>query len=113
MMVAGERIFDGQRFIRGTLAIQGGRIAAIKSAREGYALITPGLIDSHLHLVNLGLDLQGLQLNRCQSQGEFIADLRNTSGGRGRVDYGRGWDQNKLGLHPIASCWTSFVLTGQ
>lgn len=101
MMVAGERIFDGQRFIRGTLAIQGGRIAAIKSAREGYALITPGLIDSHLHLVNLGLDLQGLQLNRCQSQGEFIADLRKhlQAGGEGWIT-GRGWDQNKLGFTP-------------
>jgi hypothetical protein len=101
MFVAGDRIFDGKNFRRGTLEIQAGHIKAFRPAREGVALITPGLIDSHLHLVNLGLDLQGLQLRDCLSQGEFVQAFREYSqtGSKGWIT-GRGWDQNKLGFTP-------------
>src|SRR5690606_23448134 len=53
------------------------------------------------HLVNLGLDLQGLQLRDCLSQGEFVQAFREYSqtGSKGWIT-GRGWDQNKLGFTP-------------
>lgn len=100
-MLAAEHIFDGHKFRSGALEIQGGLISAIKPARQGLALITPGLIDSHLHLVNAGLDLQGLQLKDCNNQGEFADAIRDylDAGGGGWIT-GRGWDQNKLGFTP-------------
>lgn len=101
MFVAGDRIFDGKIIRRGTLEIQAGHIKAFRPARKGIALITPGLIDSHLHLLNLGLDLQGLQLRDCLNQGEFVQAFREYSqiGLKGWIT-GRGWDQNKLGFTP-------------
>lgn len=64
-------------------------------------MIAPGFIDSHLHLLNLGIALQGLKFNNCCSRQEFIQALADYAQAcPGQWITGRGWDHNKLGFTP-------------
>lgn len=103
MYIAADKFFDGNKFSgSGRIAVREGKILTVESGPEtGAALVAPGFIDSHLHLLNLGLGLQGLRLNQCGSLAEFSRALtdyarENTSPWL----TGRGWDQNKLGFTP-------------
>lgn len=103
MLITAGRLFDGNQFIGGgRIHIQEGRIkAAEPGGQEGAALVAPGFIDSHLHLLNLGIALQGLKFNNCSSRQEFIQALAEYAQAcPSQWITGRGWDQNKLGFTP-------------
>ena len=103
MKVTANRLFDGQRFTgSNTVHIQNGLIQSLEPGGIGQAaLVTPGFIDSHLHLIYLGLDLQGLRLYDCCSRHDFTKAL--TDFARDNPEgwlVGRGWHQDKLGFTP-------------
>lgn len=92
------------------LAVKGGRIAALGASREirkwigpqtqvldvGGKLVTPGLIDSHVHLLGLGRAKQQLDLTGTTSQREIVRLVRRRAEELppNRWVIGRGWDQN-------------------
>ena len=58
---------------------------------EGY--VTPAFVDAHLHISWLGLALQGVDLSGVQTP-EALA--RSLARSRGKIAYGRGWDQERF-----------------
>lgn len=103
MIIAARKIFDGKEFKNGRrIQINEGKIRGAETGeQQGAALVMPGFIDSHLHLLNLGLAMQGLKLNHCSNRQEFsqaLADYAQVFPGHWLI--GRGWDQNKLGFIP-------------
>lgn len=87
----------GDRFtyagsIDGAMALRG---AATRVLDVGGLTMLPGLIDAHLHLTNLGLTLQQVDLNDAGSFEEVVertaAFARTSPAG---WILGRGWDQN-------------------
>ena len=56
-------------------------------------LATPGLVDSHAHLINLGASLEEVDLRGARSPEEVIRRLKNAKR-KGDWVIGRGWDQN-------------------
>lgn len=96
-------IFDGSAFIPGgKIQLQKGKIVAYEPGGIGGAtMVAPGFLDSHLHLINLGLVKQGLQLGNCRSAEDFKQSLAAYA--TSAADYwltGRGWDQNNMGFTP-------------
>ena len=94
-------------FIAKSIAIDDGKIIEVSNENLDYKyntkeildvkgkVILPGLIDSHCHFYNLGLDQQVVDLRGTNSFDEIIQrlkiyDLNNDS----NVIIGRGWDQN-------------------
>ena len=94
-------------FIAKSIAINDGKIIEVSNENLDYKYntkeildvegktILPGLIDSHCHFYNLGLDQQVVDLRGTNSFDEIIQrlkiyDLNNDS----NVIIGRGWDQN-------------------
>jgi predicted amidohydrolase YtcJ len=94
-------------FIAKSIAIKDGKIIEVSNKNLDYKyntneildvkgkVILPGLIDSHCHFYNLGLDQQVVDLRGTISFDEIIQrlkiyDLNNDS----NVIIGRGWDQN-------------------
>ena len=94
-------------FIAKSIAIKDGKIIELSNKNLDYKyntneildvkgkVILPGLIDSHCHFYNLGLDQQVVDLRGTNSFDEIIQrlkiyDLNNDS----NVIIGRGWDQN-------------------
>ncbi|MBV8529875.1 MAG: amidohydrolase family protein, partial [Candidatus Eremiobacteraeota bacterium] len=90
-------------------AVRGDRFAYVGSAHDAMALrgpktillraegctVLPGLIDAHLHLTNLGLQLARVQLAGARSLEELVA--RTVAYADSFPDewiLGRGWDQN-------------------
>lgn len=70
ILIRNGRIWDGERFLSGDVAIQDGKIAAIGQAEEAEAafvydaqgkLVTPGLVDIHTHLKGISIDAFGMQ----------------------------------------------------
>lgn len=103
MLITAGKLFDGKEFSDGgSIHIQDGRIKIVEPGKQqGAVLVAPGFIDSHLHLLNLGIALQGLKLNNCSCRQEFIQALADyTRVFPGQWITGRGWDQNKLGFTP-------------
>lgn len=97
--------------------IQDGRFAAVGTDREilscadadteihdlGGAAVCPGLIDSHLHILNLAVTSQGLVLNDLRSREEFYDAISKYASKlqEGRLIEGRGfnedlWKDNRL-----------------
>lgn len=92
------------------LAIGGDRIIAVGKSDEirefvgpgtrvlnaGGRLVTPGLIDSHVHLSGLGWSRQQLDLVGTKSEAQIAEMVRRRSEELppGRWVLGRGWDQN-------------------
>lgn len=60
------------------------------------AVILPGLIDSHCHLLGLGLGLERMDLTGTSSFAEVLETVRGkaSSTPKGEWILGRGWDQN-------------------
>jgi len=109
LVVINAKIYtaDDNNFIAKSIAINKGKILEVsdKNLNDIYQTneildakdkaILPGLIDSHCHFYNLGLDQQVVDLRGTNSFEEIIDrlkihDLKNDS----EVILGRGWDQN-------------------
>ena len=95
------------------LAVRGGRIAFIGSAREAEALrgpatrvvdaggetVIPGMVDAHAHFAGLAETLRSVDLTGTRSQAEAVARVvaRASTLPPGTWIQGRGWDQNAWG----------------
>lgn len=104
MNITAREIFDGVKFSGGgTLHLEGAGISKVERSeiQAGPQLVMPGFIDSHVHLLGVGVSLQALRLNNCQSREDFAQALKNYADSYpGQWILGRGWDQNKLGFTP-------------
>lgn len=96
--------------VRGSLAIRDGRIAYLGPTEGvevwvddrteridlGGRAVTPGLIDSHAHLLNLGEFLDQVDLVGTTSYAEIVDRIVAAAAGvpAGSWVFGRGWDQN-------------------
>ena len=109
LIVINSKIYtvNQDNFIAKSIAVKNGKIIDVSDknltkfykSKEIYnangKTILPGLIDSHCHFYNLGLDQQVVNLRETKSFEEIIErlkiyDLNNNS----NVIIGRGWDQN-------------------
>jgi predicted amidohydrolase YtcJ len=93
------------------IAIRGDRVLAVGSDAEIRALIapstrvielhgrsaTPGLVDGHAHLFELGQSLEAIDLRGTTSEDEVVATVARAGAWREPRAwiYGRGWDQNR------------------
>ncbi|AEC52667.1 exoenzyme regulatory protein aepa precursor [Pyrococcus sp. NA2] len=59
--------------------------------------VIPAFFDSHLHLDELGMSLEMVDLRGVKSMEELLERLKR---GRGRIVFGFGWDQDELGEWP-------------
>jgi predicted amidohydrolase YtcJ len=94
----------------GGLAAVDGKIVALGDSSEilahrgpntvvidaGGAVVLPGLIDAHAHVMGLGRALRTLDLTGTRSAAEIADEVRAAAGERPAGDWitGRGWDQN-------------------
>ena len=66
-------------------------------------LVIPGLIDSHMHLLNTGYTLTKYNLNKCTSIEQLITEgqafIKEHNLSHGKWLLGRGWNQDKLSEH--------------
>jgi predicted amidohydrolase YtcJ len=97
---------DREQPIAGAIVIEGARIVRVLDADDprqpgrridlGGATVVPGLVDAHLHLVNLGRQARTLDLLGTTSAEEVVARVRRAVATTppGRWIRGRGWDQN-------------------
>jgi predicted amidohydrolase YtcJ len=79
---------DGLPGLARFMAIRGGEVVHVGEAREdligpqtrrldvGGAVVLPGLIDSHVHMLNGGLNLSQLQLREASDKADFIERVR-------------------------------------
>ncbi|HEV7516495.1 MAG TPA: amidohydrolase family protein, partial [Thermoanaerobaculia bacterium] len=97
--------------VEGSLAIRGGRIVYLGSDAGTDALrgpktrvvdlggraVTPGLIDAHSHLLNLGESLEEVDLFGAPTYEEVVARVQAAARNLppGAWVRGRGWDQNR------------------
>lgn len=115
LIVTNAKIYtvdDSHPFVE-ALAVRGGRVEFVGSAREAMLLrgastrvvdgrgqtIIPGMVDAHAHLFELGTFLHNLDLTDTRSYETIVARVadRVKSTPAGRWIVGRGWDQNKWG----------------
>lgn len=115
LIVTNARIYtaDDARPRVEALAVRGGRIAFIGSAREAEALrgpatrvvdaggetVIPGMVDAHAHFAGLAETLRSVDLTGTRSQAEAVARVvaRAKTLPPGTWIQGRGWDQNAWG----------------
>lgn len=115
LIVTNARIYtaDDARPRVEALAVRGGRIAFIGSAREAEALrgpatrvvdaggetVIPGMVDAHAHFAGLAETLRSVDLTGTRSQAEAVARVvaRASTLPPGTWIQGRGWDQNAWG----------------
>jgi len=115
LIITGARIHtvDANRPMAEAMAVGGGRILFVGSERgamvyrgpsttvmpvDGLTVI-PGMIDSHVHLLDLGNRLRNVDLFGTRSYEEVVARVveRARSTPAGTWILGRGWDQNDWG----------------
>ena len=115
LIITGARIYtvDENRPMAQAMAVGGGRILFVGSERgamvhrgpsttvmrlEGQTVI-PGMIDSHVHLHDLGNRLRNVDLFGTRSYDEVVARVveRARAAPAGTWILGRGWDQNDWG----------------
>ena len=112
LVVLNAKIYtsDVNRPVAEGLAVRGGRIAFVGSARGALALagprterldlagrsVIPGMVDAHAHLLGLGQALRTVDLVGTRSYEEVVARVaeRANTAGPGEWIRGRGWDQN-------------------
>jgi predicted amidohydrolase YtcJ len=115
LIVTNARIYtaDDARPRVEALAVRGGRIAFLGSAREAEALrgtatrvvdaggetVIPGMVDAHAHFAGLAETLRSVDLTGTRSQAEAVARVvaRAKTLPPGTWIQGRGWDQNAWG----------------
>lgn len=113
-----------QPFAAAVLCVDG-RIAAVGDAREvaglappgcerldaGDGLVTPGWIDSHVHLLDGGRNLAGVQLRDADSRREFVQRIADFVATRKRGEWIRGgdWDHTQWGGELPTRDWIDSV----
>ncbi|NUQ11001.1 MAG: amidohydrolase family protein, partial [Gemmatimonadaceae bacterium] len=115
LIVTNARIYtvDENRPVVDAMAVRGGRVVATGPQRAvmtfrgpgtqvldlGGRTVIPGMIDAHVHLLNLGNSLRNVDLVGTASYDQVIARVvaraRETPAGTWIL--GRGWDQNDWG----------------
>ena len=84
----GQFVFVGSN--EETMSMQADRYVDLEDA-----FVCPGLIDSHMHLLNYGQALSNAPLNEhTRSLADMLECLKNTRPGRGGWIMGRGWNQD-------------------
>jgi predicted amidohydrolase YtcJ len=114
MMVFNGRIFTGRRFVESIL-ISGGRVvyagssreAAEKSAGQGIEsldaegrIVLPGLVDSHMHLLETGIEMKMGTLKGYASIESMVSDLRDKCRKMPFLISG-GWDEENFREHRL------------
>jgi predicted amidohydrolase YtcJ len=112
LVVTNARIYtaDDDRPLASAMAVVGGRIAFVGSARGaavfhgpgtrvldlGGRTVIPGMVDAHGHVMGLGVSLREVDLVGANSYEEVIARVvaRAKASPEGTWILGRGWDQN-------------------
>lgn len=112
LIVTNARIYtvDENRPVAEALAVRGGRVLFVGSARGALATrgpqtrvvdaagaaIIPGIADAHVHLMSLGLALRTVSLDGTKTYEEVVARIAAKSRElpAGSWITGRGWDQN-------------------
>ena len=115
LILTNARIYtaDENRPMAEAMAVSGGRILFVGSERGAMSLrgpstnvinldgqtVIPGMIDAHVHLLNLGNTLRNVDLVGTTSYEEVVARVaeRARSAPAGTWIVGRGWDQNDWG----------------
>ncbi|SVC91083.1 uncharacterized protein METZ01_LOCUS343937, partial [marine metagenome] len=86
------------------ISIENGKISGINALDNHCenidlkgATVIPGFVDAHFHLVNLGKQLDTLQLKSCTSPAEIAGLVLNKSKGIPETDwiFGFGWDHSR------------------
>ncbi|MFM9370695.1 amidohydrolase [Streptomyces sp. Da 82-17] len=131
LVLLSARLLDpvsGEILPQSALAVVDGRIAALGDDREiralagagtevvdlGGAVLTPGLVDGHLHPVSGAEMTQGLDLSGCTDLDQVRSELAHAVRELGRGEWLRGWglDPNVFGDRPVASAALAPVLDG-
>ena len=115
LIITNARIYtvDDNRPMAEAMAVAGGRILFVGSERGAMSLrgpstnvinvdgqtVIPGMIDAHVHLLNLGNTLRNVDLVGTKSYDEVVARVaeRARTAPAGTWIIGRGWDQNDWG----------------
>ncbi|MEM3185076.1 MAG: amidohydrolase [Conexivisphaerales archaeon] len=86
-----------------TLGIRNGLIEYIGNGVEKQAkkkidlegrMIVPGFVDSHTHMLSLGLSLTGLELSGAKSKDEALNKVKEYAKKAEKIIVGRGWDES-------------------
>ncbi len=96
-------VLDGSGdVLSGPVLVEDGRVQGL-GRRPGYArtvrlrgVLTPALVDAHLHITGIGLSLAGADLRGAGSPEEVAARLAMAGG---PIAYGRGWDEHLFTEH--------------
>ncbi|KAB2333371.1 amidohydrolase [Cytobacillus depressus] len=82
---------------RDDMLLQWGRHDVKIKDLEG-KMVTPGLIDSHLHLSSIATKLMNLDLGKIESKGELLQAIKERVAEipAGEWVLGRGWDENRF-----------------
>jgi hypothetical protein len=59
------------------------------------AVVTPGFVDSHVHVSDTGLALSSLDLSTVRSAGELLDAVARAAANSGGTVYGHGWDESR------------------
>jgi len=111
MILYNGKIYCGKGRYAQAVAVSGGFIEAVGTSEEllagagdaekidlGGKTVIPGLIDSHMHLFNVGRTLRAIQLYGSTSMAEVIdrsrAFIEKTQPAKGSVVVGRGWNHD-------------------
>ncbi|MBV9719971.1 MAG: amidohydrolase [Candidatus Eremiobacteraeota bacterium] len=101
---------DGGAARAEAFAIRNGRFVFVGAAQDAMSLrgprtqvlelggrsVLPGIVDAHLHLTNLGLKLEQVELDGVDSVDELIGkSTAYAAVAEGRWILGRGWDENR------------------
>jgi predicted amidohydrolase YtcJ len=94
----------------GRFAYVGGAAGAPPAARAvdlGGQHVIPGLIDSHVHLINGGLSLSRLDLSAAASRRQFVDAVAAAVAGLqpGAWLLGGGWDESRWGGELPSAAW--------
>ncbi|MDP7976193.1 MAG: amidohydrolase [Thermoprotei archaeon] len=106
LLLRNGRVFHQGNFEEEDVGIKGNRIVKIGVIAEQASkevdlegrTVLPGFIDSHTHMLHLGLQKLRLDLSECKTREEVIEKVRNRANDPGtKVIVGYGWDESAWG----------------
>jgi predicted amidohydrolase YtcJ len=122
LVVRNARVWtgDARQPFADSLAVRGDLIAEVGGVNDakgvkvidaGGRLVTPGFVDSHVHLIAGGLRLAGVQLRTARSRREFTERIRAFASGQpeGTWITGGDWDHEAWGGELPSKQWVDAV----